>query len=91
MISFQFCDLSDSKVTVSPKRWDRDHKREVWGEEGEESVPMLLAEGEGGRGWDTDVSDSEEEILVNVRPKEANHDVVTKGNSSDFVNVTIES
>lgn len=77
-------------MTVSPSR--RDHKREEWGEEGDESVPMLLAEGgTSGQGWDTEVSDSEEEILVNVRPKEANHDVVTAGNSSDFVNVTIES
>jgi hypothetical protein len=76
-------------VTVSPSRWDI--KREVWGEEGEESVPMLLAEGNGGQGWGSDVSDSEEEILVSSRPREDDHDVATAGNSSDFVNITIES
>lgn len=62
----------------------------MWGEEGEESVPMLLADGNRVQGWDTDVSDSEEEILVNTRPKERT-DVMTSGHSSDFVNVTIES
>lgn len=51
---------------------------------------MLLADGNRVQGWDTDVSDSEEEILVNTRPKERT-DVMTSGHSSDFVNVTIES
>lgn len=74
-------------MTVSPIRWDI--KREGWGEEGEESVPMLLAERNGG--WESEVSDSEEEILVNSRPVEDDHDIVTTGNNSDFVNITIES
>jgi len=78
--------LSDFSDCVAPSRWDV--KREGWGEEGEESVPMLLAEGDGG--WGSEVSDSEEEILVSSRPKEDDHDVVTAGNS-DFVNISIES
>ena len=49
---------------------------------------MLLAEGDGG--WGSEVSDSEEEILVSSRPKEDDHDVVTAGNA-DFVNISIES
>jgi len=62
----------------------------VWGEDGEESVPMLLAEGNGVQGWESDISDSEEEILVNTRPKDRT-DVMTSGHSSEFVNITIES
>ena len=50
---------------------------------------MLLAEGDGG--WESEVSDSEEEILVNNKAKDDDHDVVKPGSNSNFVNITIES
>jgi len=69
------------------QRWDI--KKEVWGEEGEESVPMLLAERNGG--WESEVSDSEEEILVHSKPQEDGTKIVSAGSNANFVNIAIES
>ena len=80
---FQLSDLSNC-VAI---RWDI--KKEVWGEEGEESVPMLLAERNGG--WESEVSDSEEEILVHSKPLEDGTNIVTTGSNANFVNIAIES
>ena len=50
---------------------------------------MLLAERNGG--WESEVSDSEEEILVKSKSSEDGANIVTTGNNANFVNIAIES